>query len=216
MMQTIQRANPDVWVTPLRALHAEIDRLIELIEHHAAADHAGAEGEGAVRAGAAGDRERARRRASAGAARRLLRRDEGDRARPHRRHLRRSRRHAAESEPVADREDETELAVPAARSGVRQAAGGDRHAPGAGRPGRVRGDPEGHRRRAAGDEPGQYPAGDARGRGAGRGGLAGRAAGRGDAPGAAREPRGAARRLDRRMATPRLHCSRASTSCSRR
>jgi len=31
MMQTIQRANPDVWVTPLRALHAEIDRLIELI-----------------------------------------------------------------------------------------------------------------------------------------------------------------------------------------
>ena len=30
-MQTIQRANPDVWVTPLRALHAEIDRLIELV-----------------------------------------------------------------------------------------------------------------------------------------------------------------------------------------
>ena len=139
MMQTIQRANPDVWVTPLRALHAEIDRLIELInitpllttleqkekELFAQAQQAIASG--------------ARRRASAGAARRLLRRDEGDRARSHRRHLRRSRRHAAQGEPVADREDETELAVPAARSRVRQAAGGDQQAPGAGHPRRVRG-----------------------------------------------------------------------------
>jgi hypothetical protein len=32
MLRTIERANPDVWVEPLRVLHAEIERLIKLVD----------------------------------------------------------------------------------------------------------------------------------------------------------------------------------------